>query len=267
MTEKSATYWYEASRSFNSVPADYDAYRPGYPRELVDSLIELTGISPSGKILEIGAGTGKATRLLAERGFSILCIEPGPALAVVAARNLQAFPVVQFEVCRFEDWQGIANSFDLVFSAQAFHWVPKEVGYARAARALKSQGYLALFWNTYPGFKGKLAADLDKIYQEIAPELKGGSSSTEAAIQNRVGEMEASGNFGPVTVRRFPWSIRYTSRQYQGLMNTYSDHLLLPEAARQKLFKAVGDLIDSYGGSIERPYDAVLYVAQKLPQR
>ena len=267
MPEQSAINREAASRSFNSVPADYDTYRPSYPRELVDSLIELTGIPPAGKILEVGAGTGKATLLFAERGFSIVCIEPGANLAAVAARNLGAFPGVQFEISRFEDWPETASWFDLVLSAQAFHWVSKEVGYAKAARALKSNGSLALFWNMYPGFEGQLAAELDDLYREIAPGLGSPLSAVDEAIRQRIGEIEASGCFGPVTVKRFPWSMHYTTSQYQGLLNTYSDHLLLPAATRQRLSAAIGEAIEKHGGSIERPYVAVLYVAQKLPHQ
>ena len=267
MVDKSAADWKEDSRSFDSVPDDYDVYRPGYPKELVDSLIELTGIPPAGKILEIGAGTGKATLLFAERGFSILCIEPGANLAAVAARNLKAYPGVQFEISRFEAWIETAGQFDLVLSAQAFHWVPKEVGYTKAASALKPRGHLALFWNMYPGFETQLAAEFDKVYQKIAPGLGSPFSVTDEAIQQRVVEIEASGCFGTVTVKRFPWSMRYTTRQYQGLLNTYSDHLRLSGVTRQHLIHAIGEVIDSHGGSIERPYVAVLYVAQKLPHR
>jgi SAM-dependent methyltransferase len=264
MTEKTEIDWKSDSQSFDTVADLYDTYRPGYPSKLIDSILELTGIPPNGKILEIGAGTGKATLPFAQRGYSILCVEPGEKLAAVAARNLKAFPGVQFEISRFEDWQETVGAFDLVFSAQAFHWVPKEIGYTKAARALKPHGHLALFWNMYPGFEGQLAADLDKIYREIAPGLGSPFSANDEAIQQRVREIEESDHFGPVSVRRHSWTKRYNTKEYLGLLNTYSDHLRLSDETRMRLFLSIGKAIEKYGGSVERPYLAVLYVAEKV---
>lgn len=169
MVDKSGPNWKKASQSFDSIPNDYDTYRPGYPQELVDSIVKQTNMPQNGKILEIGSGTGKATRGFAERCFSIYCIEPGANLAAVAARNLRAYPGVQFEICRFEDWPETVTGFDLAISAQAFHWVPNKIGYAKVSHVLKPNGYMALFWNMHLGFQGQLAVDSDNIYREIAP--------------------------------------------------------------------------------------------------
>jgi len=130
--------WKQASRGFDTVADLYDAYRPGYPEELLEALVSMTGIQADGKILEIGSGTGKATLMFARRGFSILCVEPGQNLVAIAARNLRNYPRVEFEAVAFEDWKERQAEFDLVMSAQAFHWVLKEIGYAKAARALKA---------------------------------------------------------------------------------------------------------------------------------
>ena len=72
---------------------------------MVDSIIALSRLPEGGHILEVGSGTGKATRLFASRGYAIHCIEPGGNLAALAARNLQDYPRVTFEITRFEDWQ------------------------------------------------------------------------------------------------------------------------------------------------------------------
>ncbi len=132
--------WKKDSQSFDTVASLYDEFRPEYPPELVEAVISLSGIMDGGRILEIGSGTGKATRLFARRGYLIHCIEPGRNLAAVAARNLKDFPGVTFEITRFEESRDLCSEFDLVMSAQAFHWVPKEIGYAKAARALKPAG-------------------------------------------------------------------------------------------------------------------------------
>ena len=264
MKEKSLDDWKKDSQSFDSVAEEYDDFRPSYPKELVDYIIEVTGLTSKSRILEIGAGTGKAIRLFAERGYPMLCIEPGANLAAIAARKLRAYPAIQFEINRFEDWPVIPEGFDLIISAQAFHWVPKEVGYTKAAQALKSGGFLALFWNMYPGMDGPLRTELDKIYQEVSPGMATPFTLMEETIKPRTREIESSGYFERVTAKRFPWSMCYTSSQYLGLLNTYSDHISLPMETRQRLFQAIGNMIEKYGGSFERPYVAVLFIAQKL---
>ncbi len=264
MEKKTQEQWDEASRTFDTVAEDYDIYRPGYPPELVDNLIELTHLPAGGTILEVGAGTGKATRPFAERGYSMLCLEPGANLAAKAMENLKAYPNVRFEITRFEDWREAPESFDVMMSAQAFHWVHKDIGFARAAHALKTGGSIALFWNLYPGFGISLQKELDEIYRQITPDLIDPTNKLEETVGNRIREIETSGFFGPVTTCKFPWSVCYTTKEYLGLINTYSDHLTLPEETRRWLYSEVGALIDSHGGTIDRPYLADLFVAQKL---
>jgi SAM-dependent methyltransferase len=263
MVEKSAIDRKKDSQSFDTVAGQYDEFRPEYPQELIDCIITLSRLSEDGRILEVGCGTGKATRLFARRGYAVHCIEPGGNLAALAARNLQDYPRVSFEIARFEEWPERPEAFDLVISAQAFHWVPREVGYAKASRSLKPGGSLALFWNMHPGFHGQLDADLDEIYRKITPELNGPENTIEETIQERTAEITQSGCFGPVTVRRFPWSRTYQTREFIGLLGTYSDHICLPAQTRQRLFEGIAAILDAQGGSIEANYVAVLYIAQK----
>jgi len=264
MVEKSAIDRKKDSQSFDKVARLCDEYRPDYPKQLVDSVIASSRLPEGGCILEIGSGTGKATRLFANRGYAIHYIKPGKQLAAVAARNLQSYPRVAFEVTRFEDSQEQPAAFDLVMSAQAFHWISGEVGYPKTARSLKPGGALALFWNMHPGFHGQVAEDLEAIYRKIVPELASEDDSIEETILERTEEITQSGCFGPVTVLRFPWSCTYRTREYIGLLNTHSDHIRLPARTRQRLFEAIATVIDANGGSIEREYISVLYIAQKL---
>ncbi len=263
MVEKSTDDRIKDSQSFDRVAGLYDEFRPDYPQELADSTIALSRLPQGGRILEVGCGTGKATRLFASRGYAVHCIEPGGNLLKVAARNLQGYPRVTFENTRFEDWQENPATFDLVMSAQAFHWISGEIGYPKAARSLKPGGSLALFWNMHPGFHGQVAEELDAIYQKISPEMASPENLTEETIQERMEEINLSGCFGPVTVRRFPWSRFYKTREYIGLLNTHSDHIRLNAKPRQHLFKEIAGVIDAHGGSIEWEYLAVLYIAQK----
>ena len=90
--------------SFDEVAEQYHAARPVYPAELYDTLVELTGIDRDSRLLEVGPGTGIATRAMAERGFRITALELGEHMAEFARANLAEFPNVEVVRGDFETW-------------------------------------------------------------------------------------------------------------------------------------------------------------------
>ncbi|MCL4562258.1 MAG: class I SAM-dependent methyltransferase, partial [Chloroflexi bacterium] len=186
-------------KSFDRVAELYDRYRPAYPEPLIEFILSASAIPPGGRILEIGSGPGKATLAFARRGYAMLCIEPGQNLAALAAKKVAGFPGVSFAVTRFEDWQETPGEFDLVISASAFHWVTPEIGYAKASRALKPGGSLALFWN----MQGEYDAEIDRLYEKIATSLREHDREPlKERIRKRAQAIEASGYFSKVIVKR-----------------------------------------------------------------
>lgn len=77
-----------ARKVFDRIAALYDEARPGYPKPLFEDLGTLCGLGPSTRVIEIGCGTGQATRDLASHAGAVRCIEPGENLAALARRNL-----------------------------------------------------------------------------------------------------------------------------------------------------------------------------------
>jgi len=256
--------WRAKSQTFDAVSALYDAYRPGYPAELVGDVIRISGIRPDGRILEIGSGTGKATILFAQKGFTMLCLEPGQNLIDVAAAKLAAFPRVRFVNARFEEWEGPQEKFDLVISAQAYHWVPEAVRYEKTAAVLRPRGHLAAFWNIYPGGMDEgIRQELSQAYAKRAPELVKDEAPLGPLVDSIAASLRASPYFGDVIVNQYPWSVTYSTSDYLCLLNTYSDHLRLPEQRRQALFEDIATVLERHGGRIERPYLAVVYMAER----
>ncbi len=248
--------------SFDHVAELYDQVRPTYPDELVEDILRLSGIPPGSRILEIGCGTGKATVLFARRGYEMVCIEPGARMAGVAAGNCRDFPGVRIENTTFEEWPLGPRAFDLVFAAQSFHWVDPDTGYARSADALRDSGSLALFWNFFPRPDTPLFEALDDAYRRHAPGIEA-SRSWEERVRGREQEMTASGRFGPVEVRRYPWQSSATADEHVRFLSTQSDHIILEPARREKLLAAVRAAIEAHGGTITRPVVAVLFLARK----
>jgi SAM-dependent methyltransferase len=129
-------------RVFGEVADDYDRIRPDYPDQLVDDVLAAAGAGP---VLEVGAGTGKATVPFAARGAELTCIEPDPRMAEVLRRKLPDVPIL---VTSFEQWSP-DRGYGLLYSAQAWHWVDEEQGADLAWRALAPGGLFAPFWNFF----------------------------------------------------------------------------------------------------------------------
>lgn len=251
---------------FDQAARDYDEVRPGYPEELIEDIILISGVPQGGRILEIGCGTGQATVPFARRGYSVLCLEIGSELAALAWQNCRGYPNVQIKNLSFEEWKPEVNSFDLVISATAFHWIPPEIGYPKAAQVLRNSGYLAAFWNLHPKPYTGFFEAVQEVYQRVVPEwiAHGRKVSTEEGIESRESYINKTGLFEKVLVKRYSWSKVFDRDQYLRLLNTFSDHRNLDKARRSRLFNGVGALIEKeFGGTITRPYLSVLYIAEK----
>ncbi|HIF97849.1 MAG TPA: hypothetical protein EYQ54_12625 [Myxococcales bacterium] len=74
-----------------------------------------------------------------------------------------------------------------------------------------------------------------------------------------------SGCFGTAAARRYPWSYHYDTSEYMGLMETHSDHRLLPAEQRERLHDAMARALERFGGGIKVSYEANLYLAKLAP--
>lgn len=251
---------------FDQAVDEYDAIRPGYPSTLIDDIITITALPINGCVLEIGCGTGQATLPFAQRGYQMTCLDIGPALAARAAANCQPYPNVAIHVTSFEDWPAPPETFDLAISATAFHWIPPEIGYPKSASLLKNSGALAIFSNEHPTPHTDFFAEVQPIYQRVVPEWN--HLQTRTTIETRIATTVATINdtslFAPVIVKTYPWSQTYTTDEYIRLLNTYSDHRNLAPRQRTQLFRELAHVLETrYGGTITKPYLAVLYIAKK----
>lgn len=273
---KSASVYTGMKATFDSAARQYAAARPSYPTELIQAVIDRARLPKSGRILEIGCGTGQATLPFAARGYAMLCLEPGANLAAVAAERLQPFPNVAVETVMFEDWPLQEGVFDLVMSAQAFHWVPPEVGYPKASKALKPNGSVALFWNLVPDEPTDVQQETDLVelsgaiqsqYVLHAPELA--HVQQENSLETQVATVETqlrsrSDLFCDLSVLRFPWSERYDAERYVALLSTYSGHIALPAERQQALFAGIAWAIQGHkSGFLLKRYVSVLFLARK----
>jgi SAM-dependent methyltransferase len=245
----------------------YDEVRPGYPEELVEDIIRISGLPDSGRILEVGCGTGQATKPFAQRGYEMLCLDIGVELLKIARKKFQGYHKVKFLNVSFEEWKPETATFDLLISATAFHWIDPEIGYSQAAKILRENGFIALFWNMHPSPYTDFFVDAQKIYRKVVPEWGNPvlSPSTEERIKQIKEKMDPFNLFREFEIRIYPWTRKYSTSQYLKLLETYSDHKSLEENRQRTLYKGISDIIENnYGGFVERPYLTVLYIAQKI---
>jgi SAM-dependent methyltransferase len=271
---------------FDAIASLYDRARPGYPAPAVSELVAACGISPSSRVLEIGAGTGQLTRDIAPTGARITCLEPGRSLAKMAKANLAAFAGVEVVSARFEDFGTPPGTFDVVVSATAFHWIDPTVSFAKAARLLQAGGHLALLTNTHSAggsdTSPTVAARIKNLHRRLAPEAgdwayptaeeiaarasEGGDiAAVWARVERKLSKPPGVGHlFGPPVVHTYPWLATYDTGGYLAMLASQSSYALMEPSRREELLGAIGDLIDNrLGGTVTKQYVTVLAVARR----
>jgi SAM-dependent methyltransferase len=255
--------------SFGRAAELYDRRRPSYPTELVDDVIALAGGTPL-RALEIGAGTGKATVLFAQRGVTIDAVEPSPGMAATLRANLAQHPNVTVVEREFESLDRPEEPYGLLYSAQAWHWIDPARRYELARGALGRGGVLAAFWNRDEWDGNPLQDALDDVYRTLAPELftdgRPRTGGNRGSAVPAVWEAEIAGaeGFAGAEVRLYPWRAAYTAREYAELLATHSDHAVLHPDRRAKLLDAVARVIDAAGGELRLDYVTRLFLARAV---
>src|SRR6266481_5232610 len=130
--------------TFNQIASVYRTARPDYPEALIDDIVSYVGLRPNDPILEVGCGTGQATRSFATRGFPIIAIDPGSETVRAARETLAQFNNVVLMEATFEAWAPNQTIFRLIIAAQSWHWVAPEVRFSKAVEVLSPDGSLAV---------------------------------------------------------------------------------------------------------------------------
>jgi SAM-dependent methyltransferase len=254
---------------FGEVAELYDRYRPTYPVALVDELLAQADAVEGQRLLEVGAGTGKATELFAARGAAVLAVEPSAEMAAVARRRCAPYPGVQIVESEFERMELGGEAFPLLYSAQAWHWIDPAVRCQRARAALAPRGLLAVFWNRPAWGRSEVREALANAYRRFAPDMR-----ADAALhpENRspqgdddwVAEIARAPGFNDPMVRFYHWSQVYGPADYAGLISTLSDVQMLEPPARTRLLQAIEAAVVEHGGTLTMPLVTRLHTARAV---
>jgi SAM-dependent methyltransferase len=240
---------------FGEVAGEYEDVRAGYSDELVTAVFDYLGRVPE-RVVEVGAGTGKATGAFAARGVPLTCVEPDPAMAAVLAER---FPRAEVVVSRFEDWTPPAGGVPLLICAQAWHWVDEATRLALAHAALAPGGVLALFGHQYGFADPEVEAEINKVYARYAPELLDQARLPPAPTAAwMTTELAGSPLFTRVEQRDFERIVSYPTERYVRLLNTFSPHRMLAEERRARLLAGIAEVVDAHGGVLRTQLRTVL---------
>lgn len=260
------------ARTFDTAAELYERARPRYPERLFADLADVTGLrGRPAAVVEIGPGTGQATRGLLASGWRVVALEPGRELAAVAERVLAGRGDLVVEPQPFETWQPAEPaSFDLVFAATAWHWVDPRAGYPHAAEVLRPGGSLAIVATEHvlPEDDGDLFfRDVEAVYDPVGlGDGLGGPRPPAAVRPPDLAPMRASGLFAEPVVHRYVWSQVHSAAQYLDLLSTYSNHIAATPDQRAQLFGRIRALIDARPtGTVRKHYLNLLQVARRLP--
>lgn len=151
-------------RTFGSVAAEYERARPEYSREAVLRAAAELGLGSDARVLDLGAGTGKLTRLLRERFAHVVAVEPDDGMRALVPGDARAGSAEHIPVSD--------HGVDAVFVADAFHWFAAGAALREIARVTGPGGGLALLWNTWweredPRIPPAARALLDDVFSRL----------------------------------------------------------------------------------------------------
>ena len=253
--------------TFDTASTVYEKMRPGYVDALYQEIFAYIPMDASCKVVEVGIGTGQATLPILTTGCKLTAVEYGESLAEKCRAKFRDYPTFSVITGKFEDADLERDSYDLVFCATAFHWIPEELGYQKVYSILKQGGAFARFANhPFPARDNpSLREDIDKLYaiyhhrdlkkpfQEYSKEQAQGL----AVIASKYG-------FTDIRCAMFYRVRTFTAKEYVALLATYSDNIALDEPVRMEFFSKIEEAINKYGGEINIHDTIDLQLARKL---
>ncbi len=255
---------------FDTAVSLYDRMRPGYAAELYDAIFDYVHIDKDSRVVEVGSGSGQATLPVLKTGCHLTAVEYGENFSKLLGDKFREYPGFNVITGRFEEAELPGNSYDLIFSATAFHWVPEDVGYTKVYSLLRKGGAFARFANRprigkdAPG----LVREIDKIYDEYYNryyDIRSGTREwfTEEKAKE-ISRIPSKYGFEDIKYRLFYRERVFTAKEYVQLLGTYSDHIAIEESTRNAFFSKIEDAIEHNGGAITISDTMDLELARKV---
>ncbi|AMA09005.1 class I SAM-dependent methyltransferase [Picosynechococcus sp. PCC 73109] len=252
-------HWYaEATQA-------YDQYRAPYMPEIIDLICGK--IKPESVILEIGSGPGNATQHFAQRGFSLICLEPNPRACKFAAQRFQNYPI-QIINTTFEEWGPTLEKFDTILASTSFHWLQPDTRCQAIASLLKPQGNIVLLWNTVPQPDPTIFQDLLPLYEKYMPSFASFENIAvqEQNLKNISQGLLDSNCFQNLELTQIIETKDYSPNDYLKLLTTLSPYIALDSTVRRQLFDELKAVFQARKiQTIPTQYICAAHIAQVKP--
>ncbi|MBO4636262.1 MAG: class I SAM-dependent methyltransferase [Clostridiales bacterium] len=242
--------------TFDKAADLYDRMRPGYPDELYQAIFDYIRIGPESSVVEVGSGAGQATSPLLRTGCRLISVEYGSSFADLLSEKYRDCPNFSVINGRFEETSLPNDSFDLVYSATAFHWVPEKEGYTKVFSMLRKGGAFARFAN-HPFAAGNdpdLCSEINGLYGEYYASYHNRKIETPKEYSDEeartLADIASAYGFTGIRYKMFKRERVFTASEYISLLGTYSDHIAIEESIRTVFFSKVEEAIQRHGGTI-----------------
>ncbi len=250
---------FEPRTNYNAVAEVYDRARPSYPDELIDDVLAYAEAPAGARALEIGCGTGQATGSFAARGLELLGLEPAPALAEIARQRLSAHDRVKIVTEAFEAWHVEEPPFDLVYSATAFHWVPRRIRFIKAAQILRPGGTLAVFNAVADATSSALPDPVKRILRRDHDQVQAGEKWPFEK------QFQESGSFGRIARRLYAVERSYDGAGLESLLRSLNRFRSLSDSEQGELAGIARAAVDAQGGDLSLKFRVKLIMARRVP--
>ena len=248
---------------FNNNFETYDNVRPGYPKEVYETISKHIKLNKYSNILEIGAGNGIASQEIYNRWSpKLTLLEPGSNLVELLYQKFKSNKDIVIENTTFEEYRS-EMFFDVIFSATAFHWLDIETKYKKAHDVLKKGGLLILYWNNYGIENNEMENKIQKIYTKYGNGISDGKTAYERQmekIEKRRMEIEDSKYFKVLEHKIIKTVKGYNADNYIKLLETFPDHLNMDK----RIFEEIKETIIKEENKIDVRIIINLEIANKI---
>ena len=246
----------ELGGTFDTAVSLYEKMRPGYVADIYKAIFDYVDIGESSRVVEVGSGSGQATLPVLQTGCSLTAVEYGENFSGLLRDKFRDHEKFRVVTGKFEDVPLENDTYDLVFSATAFHWVPEGIGYPKVYSILKEGGAFARFANR-PQISAddpELLREIDEIYDGHYNKYYGVRSGTRKWFTEEsaraIADIPAKYGFTDIRYHLFRRDRTFTAEEYVQLLGTYSDHIAIEESERKIFFAKIEDAIERHGGTI-----------------